>query len=186
MISKAGKLDSSDLTQKKTALKLKHKKQLADFDKKTDEMVASADADFVPSLQVKHARARLELRERQLNELSGSMKDFVTADELKKDYAEQAEKAGHALQEFKQKTMYEMSKKIEDVKRLRREKADEQKRVMDEEVRRLEKQIEFEKEAENNRETEKESEMEILRKRKLQEKTEAERVYYLNNNFNTI
>ena len=34
--------------------------------------------DTVPSLEVKHAHARLELRERQLQELAGTMSELST------------------------------------------------------------------------------------------------------------
>ena len=179
IINKSGNLDSADLRQKKLALNLKHKKQLVEFDKCKDDLLASADLETFPSLQVKHAHARLELRERQLNELSNSMKDFITREELSKQYSEEAEKATQAVEEFKQRTIFEMAKKIEDVKRAQRENGDEQRKAMEEEVRRLEEQLEHEKEAEALREAEKEAEMESLRQRKAREKEEAEKVIYL-------
>lgn len=53
-------------------------KQLAQFDKETQEKVAQAELDTLPSLEVKHAHARLELRERQLLELAGTMSELST------------------------------------------------------------------------------------------------------------
>ena len=40
--------------------------------------MARAELDAVPSLEVKHAHARLELRERQLQELAGTMNELST------------------------------------------------------------------------------------------------------------
>lgn len=53
-------------------------KQLAQFDTETEEKMAQAELDTVPSLEVKHAHARLELRERQLQELAGTMSELST------------------------------------------------------------------------------------------------------------
>lgn len=176
MISKSGNLDSADLTQKKAELKLKHKKQLAQFDKETEEMLVAADVDAIPSLEVKHAHQRLELRERQLNELAGSMKNLISKDDLIQQYAEQAEKATAAANDFRQRTMFDMAQKIEDIKNTRKAKDDEQRIAMEEEVRKLEEQLEREREAEALREAEKEADLDSDRKRRKQEKDEAEKV----------
>lgn len=53
-------------------------KQLAQFDAETQEKVAQAELDALPSLEVKHAHGRLELRERQLQELAGTMNELST------------------------------------------------------------------------------------------------------------
>lgn len=53
-------------------------KQRAQFDTETEEKVAQAEMDTVPSLEVKHAHGRLELRERQLQELAGTMNELST------------------------------------------------------------------------------------------------------------
>ena len=38
----------------------------------------NAEKEALPSLEVKHAYARLELREKQLAELAGTMKELTT------------------------------------------------------------------------------------------------------------
>ena len=53
-------------------------KQLTQFDAETQEKVAQAELDALPSLEVKHAHARLELREKQLQELAGTMNELST------------------------------------------------------------------------------------------------------------
>lgn len=176
MISKAGDMNNTDLTQKKAELKLKHKKQIAAFDKETEQVLDQADKDAVPSLEVKHAHQRLELRERQLNELAGSMRDFLTKDDLVKQYTDQAEKATEAASEFRQRTMFDMAHKIEEIKRARQQKSEDQRRAMEEEIKRLEEALDNERDNEALREAEKEAEMEAERKRKKQEKEEADKV----------
>ena len=176
MISKAGNLNNTDLTQKKAELKLNHKKQLAAFDKDTERILEDADKDAVPSLEVKHAHQRLELRERQLNELAGSMRDFLTKDDLIKQYTDQAEKATEAANEFRHRTMFDMAHKIEEIKKARQQKNEEQRRAMEEEIKHLEEALDNERDNEALREAEKETEMEAQRKRKKQEKEEADKV----------
>ncbi len=53
-------------------------KQLAEFDAETEKKIEEAKRDALPSLQIKHAHARLELREKQLDEIAGSMRDLTT------------------------------------------------------------------------------------------------------------
>lgn len=53
-------------------------KQLTQFDAETQEKVAQAELDALPSLEVKNAHARLELREKQLQELAGTMNELST------------------------------------------------------------------------------------------------------------
>jgi len=179
MLAKAGDLTNTDLTQRKAELKLNHKKQLAAFDKETERVLEAADKDTVPSLEVKHAHQRLELRERQLNELAGSMKDLLTKDDLVQQYEEQAANATRAADEFRQRTMFDMAQKIEEIKKARQQKNEEQRRLMEDEVKRLEEALERERDDEALREADKETEMEAERRKKKQEKEEADRVRFL-------
>lgn len=179
MLANSGGLNNTDLTQKKAELKLKHKKQMAQFDKETEDVLATAESDAIPSLEVKHAHQRLELRERQLNELAGSMKDLTSKDDLVHQYAEQAAHATKAAEEFRQRTMFDMANKIEDIKKQRQQQGEEQRRAMEEEIKKLEMQLEREREEEALREAEKEAELQANRIRKKEEKDRAEKVQLL-------
>ena len=176
LISNSGGLESADLTQKKAELKLKQKKELAQFDKEMDDMIKAADLEAIPSLEVQQAHQRLELREKQLQELAGSMSDLISKDDLIEQYGEQARKATEAAEEFRQKTMFDMANKIEEIKKARQAKDDEQRKKMEDEIRRLEEQLNREREEEALREAEKEAERNALRKRQKQHKDEAEKV----------
>lgn len=50
------------------------------FDAETEKMLKETETDPLSSLQIKQAHARLELREKQLNELAGSMQQHITED----------------------------------------------------------------------------------------------------------
>ena len=43
---------------------------MSDFDALTEQMVAAAEKDVLPYLEVEHVNQRLELREKQLQELA--------------------------------------------------------------------------------------------------------------------
>lgn len=176
MVMNAGNLSNTDITQKKAELKLKHKKQLVEFDKETEDILQAAESDAIPSLEVKHAHQRLELRERQLNELAGSMKDLTSKEDLIQQYANQADHATKAAEEFRQRTMFDMANKIEEIKKQRQQKGEQQKLAMEEEIRKLELQLEREREEEALREAEKAAEMETNRLRKKEEKDRADKV----------
>ena len=53
-------------------------RELDQFDKETEAQLKEADNYVQPSLEVKHAHERLRLRERQLQELAGTMTDLLT------------------------------------------------------------------------------------------------------------
>lgn len=107
------------------------------------------------------------------------MKNLISKDDLIQQYAEQAEKATAAANDFRQRTMFDMAQKIEDIKNTRKAKDDEQRIAMEEEVRKLEEQLEREREAEALREAEKEADLDSDRKRRKQEKDEAEKLAIL-------
>ena len=58
----------------------------ANFDSEAEERLSQAELNALPSLDVKHAHARLELRERQLQELAGTMNELTTEEVIQCDY----------------------------------------------------------------------------------------------------
>ncbi len=60
-------------------------KQLAEFDAETELKLKEAEREALPSLQIKHAHARLALREKQLDEIAGSMRELTTEEVTLKD-----------------------------------------------------------------------------------------------------
>ena len=141
-------------------------------------MLEEVEKRSIPSLEVTHAHKRLALREKQLNELAGSMKDLINKEELVKQYAEQAEKASEAAEEFRKRAMFDMANKIEQIKNERQLQSEEQRIAMEEEVRQLELQLEDEREEEVLREAEKEAERFVDIKRKRQARKDAEKVWF--------
>ena len=75
--------------------------------------------------------------------------------------------------------MFDMAHKIEEIKKARQQKSEDQRRAMEEEIKRLEEALDNERDNEALREAEKEAEMEADRKRKKQEKEEADKVFAL-------
>ena len=176
MMANYGNLESTDLAQRKMNLKIHHQKHLNDFDKETATMLEEVEKRSIPSLEVTHAHKRLALREKQLNELAGSMKDLINKEELVKQYAEQAEKASEAAEEFRKRAMFDMANKIEQIKNERQLQSEEQRIAMEEELRQLELQLEKERQEEVLREAEKETERLVDIKRKHQARDDAEKV----------
>ena len=48
---------------------------MSDFDALTEQMIAAAERDILPYLEVEHINQRLELREKQLQELADVRRD---------------------------------------------------------------------------------------------------------------
>ena len=55
--------------------------------------------------------------------------------ELVQSYAKEAEQAAEAAKEFRDRTMYEMAEKIDQIKEKKRLQSEEQRKKMDEEIR---------------------------------------------------
>ena len=77
LMERAASLDSSEMSKQKTMLKREQKKQLRDFDAQTAELAKQAEKEAETSAQVQYAHKRLELREQQMQELAGAMKELT-------------------------------------------------------------------------------------------------------------
>ena len=57
---------------------------MSDFDTLTEQMIAAAERDILPYLEVEHINQRLELREKQLQELADVRRDDISNSPLGK------------------------------------------------------------------------------------------------------
>ncbi|XP_078608959.1 uncharacterized protein LOC144880579 isoform X5 [Branchiostoma floridae x Branchiostoma japonicum] len=176
LVTNAGSLTAPELAKRKAELQQAHKKQLADFDKRTAALLAEAEKDVLPSLQIDHAHARLELREKQLKELADAMKNLSPEQAaLIEEYAQDAEKAAEAARDFRETKMKELNQQMEKIKEEKRRKEEERKRKLRDQVSALEQEIEDERKRDEKREQERLADREKRAKAQLEEREKQKR-----------
>ncbi|CAH1270801.1 Hypp4442 [Branchiostoma lanceolatum] len=176
LVTNAGSLAAPELAKRKAELQQAHKKQLSDFDKRTSALLAEAEKDVLPSLQIDHAHARLELREKQLKELADAMKNLSPEQAaLIEEYAQDAEKAAEAARDFRETKMKELNQEMERIKEEKRRKEEDRKKKLREQVSALEQEIEEERKRDEKREKERLAEREKRAKAQLEEREKQKR-----------
>merc|ERR1711874_636823 len=175
LMGNAGSMPADELELKKEQLKMQQEKQLKDFDELTSKMGEKAERDLRPELDITETNARLELKEKQLQELAEAMKKFSPVDELKKKYADDAKKVKEELEKFKKDIMNKMQKELERRKEEQKKREEERKQKMLQQLKQLEKDLEDEHQREVERQKERAAEKERVKKQQIEERKRRQR-----------
>jgi len=105
-------------------------RQRRDFDKLTQQLVDQAEKDIVPRKEIEQTHQRLELKEKQLGELSDAMKTYSPSEEMKKKYAEEARLAALEAERFRNDVLRRMEEEFERKKREEKEREEEKKKKL--------------------------------------------------------
>lgn len=106
-------------------------KQRRDFDKLTQQLIEQAEKDITPRMETTQTHQRLELKEKQLQELSDAMQTYNPKDEIKKKYAEDARLAALEAQRFRDEILRKMQAEFEKRKKEEEERENEKKRKLE-------------------------------------------------------
>jgi uncharacterized protein YeaO (DUF488 family) len=98
-------------------------------------MLEKAEQDVSPQQEIKQTHDRLNLKEKQLQELADAMKTFSPSDELQKQYAEQAKLAAEEARKYKEDMYRKLQEELERRKEEQRLAEEERKRKMLEKYR---------------------------------------------------
>lgn len=91
-----------------------------------------AEKDIVPKMEITQTHQRLDLKEKQLQELSDAMQTYNPKDEIKKKYAEEARLAALEARKFRDEVLRKMQEEFERRKREEEQRDAEKKRKMEE------------------------------------------------------
>ena len=174
LLANSAGLSQSELAAAQDDLKRRSKAQLHDFDSLTKQLVAQAERDVLPYVNVDQSEARLLMKERHLAELSDLMKQYSQKPQLVKQYEADAEEAREQARRFAE-IARKSREEFEKMKARKRQLAEERKRALDEEIRRMESELEAERLREEEREKQKQEERERARREQLEEKRARER-----------
>lgn len=110
-------------------------KTLKDFDNLTTQLISQAEKETTPQQEVQQMYARLELKEKQLQELADAMKKYSPSEELYKQYQEEARLAMEEANYFKNDVMKQMQEELERRKAEEKRREEERKRALLEKLR---------------------------------------------------
>lgn len=170
LIANAGDMSPEELARRKEQLKKQQEKTLKDFDNLTTQLITQAEKETTPQQEVQQMYARLELKEKQLQELADAMKRYSPSEELYKQYQEEARLAMEEAKHYKNSIMKKMQEELERRKAEEKQREEERKRALVENLRKMEQDLEREEELEAQRAREREAEKERLRKQQLEER----------------
>jgi hypothetical protein len=137
------------------------------------------EREVIEALQSEEAKARLELRERQLREIVNACEELAPEDILRREAAKQARKAAEELADFQNKLKSEEEEAIIRLQQNKQKYEDEQRQRLADEVAVFEKELEDERKKEEERAQRRKEEMEkrkeeILREQKQRQEKELE------------
>ena len=169
LISNSTSMSNPELAKQKLQLKKKHKKQLADFDKETQQFLDNVSTELSPSLEIKYNEEVLALRERHIRELADAMQELSPEQALIRSYQEEAERASKAAEAYRKEVIEVREKKIAELKLEKKRREESRSKLRDQKVRELEAEIEREKQKNLERQTKLEEKYSLIQKQRLEE-----------------
>lgn len=138
-------LSNADLSRQKLELKKQHKKQLAEFDKATQETKDKISSKLNPEKELKYNTQVLALREKQIKELAQVISEFSPEEALVRSYEAEAERAAAEAERFRQEIIESREQKIAKLKEERLQKEESRRKEREAKLKELEAEIEREK-----------------------------------------
>ncbi|XP_062603182.1 uncharacterized protein LOC134264959 [Saccostrea cucullata] len=175
LIADSGNMDPAELARRKEQLKQRQQQELSEFDSHTAQLLERAEQDVSPQQEIKQTHDRLNLKEKQLHELADAMKTFSPAEELHKQYAEQAKMAADEAKKYKEDMYRKLQEELERRKEEQRLAEEERKRKMLEKYKQLEEELEEQARLEEQKQKDREAEREKLRQQQMEERERRER-----------
>ena len=104
--------------------------ELGEFDDHTVQLLERAEQEVSPQQVIQQTHQRLNLKEKQLQELADAMKTFSPTEELHKQYAEQAKLASEEARKYKEDMYRKLQEELARRKEEQRLAEEERKRKM--------------------------------------------------------
>ncbi|KAH3750553.1 hypothetical protein DPMN_185080 [Dreissena polymorpha] len=174
LVANSKGMSEEELNARKQDLKREQKRQRLDFDKLTEKLVQQAEKDITPKMEIQQTHQRLELKGKQLQELSDAMQAYSPSEEMKQKYAEEARLAALEAERFRNEVLRKMEEEFARRKKEEEEREAEKQRKLEEHYRRLQAELEDEQRREEQRLRERDDEKFRLRQKQLEERRKNE------------
>ena len=158
------------LAKKQEELKRQHNKELGKFDDDTESLLKKKEFEITAEKKVEFADQVLQLKEKQLLELSKTLRDMTGNEEQASKYAEQAEKIAADAEAHRDRIKRETAEKMELLKAEKLKREEEIKNKMAADLNAMEKELQEEEKRHQLREQETDKQHDLLAKRKMNER----------------
>ena len=169
LISKSTPLSKPELAKQKLEVKKEHRKQLVEYDRKTQELLDGIPKEVTPERDLHYNEQVLALRECQIRELATAMQQLSPEEALTQSYMEEADQAAKEAERFRKNVIEARERKIAQLKEEKRKREEERKKEKEQQLRELEAEIEREKQKDVEREQRQKERYDSIQQQRLAE-----------------
>lgn len=169
LISKSTSIPNAELAKLKLKVKKEHKKQLAEYDKKTQELLDEVASKVAPDMDIRYSERVLSLRERQIKEIANAMEEMSPEEALVKSYQEEADRAAQEAEKYRKEVIEAGEKKLAAMKEERRKREESRQQAREQQLHELEAEIEREKQKDLQRQKQLKERYDLMQKQRLAE-----------------
>lgn len=169
LITKSTSMPNAELAKLKLKVKKEHKKQLAQYDKETQELLDGVASKVVPDMDIRYSERVLSLRERQIKEIANAMEEMSPEEALVKSYQEEADKAAQEAEKYRKEVIEAGEKQLATMKEERKKREDSRRQAREQQLHELEAEIEREKQKDLQRQKQMKKRYDLMQKQRLAE-----------------
>ena len=172
LISKSASLTKPELAKQKAQMKKEHRKQLAEFDRKTQDLLEAVGKEVCSEMDVHHQGKLLSLRERQIGEIASTMEEVSPEQALIQSYKDEARRAAEEAERYRKEVIEARERRLRELKEEKRRREEERRKEREQQVRELEAEISRERQRDSQRQEQLRERYEALQEQRLAEQEE--------------
>lgn len=172
LIAKSTSMPNSELAKLKLKIKKEYKKQLAEYDRETQELLDEVASKLVPDLDIRYSEKVLSLRERQIKEIANAMKEMSPEEALVKSYQKEVERAAQEAEKYRKEVVETGEKKLAAMKEERKKREESRRQAHEQQLHELEAEIEREKQKDLQRQKQLKERYDLMQKQRLAEQND--------------
>ena len=169
LISKSTSMPNSELAKLKLKVKKEHKKQLAEYDRGTQELLEEVASKVNPDMDIRYSEQVLSLRERQIKEIANAMQEMSPEEALVQSYQEEADRAAQETEKYRKEVIEAQEKKLAQLREEREKREESRRQAREQQLHELEAEIEREKQKDLQRQKQLKERYDLIQKQRLAE-----------------
>ena len=176
LIAKSTSIPNSDLAKLKLKVKKEHKIQLAEHDKKTQQVLEEISSKVSTDMDICDCEEVLALHERQIKELANAMQEMSPEEALVRSYKEDTDRAAKEAKNYREEVIEARDKKLAALKEERRKREESRRQAREQQLHELEAEIEREKQKDLERQKQLKERYNLIQKQRLAEQEDLHQI----------
>ena len=169
LIAKSTSIPNSDLARMKLKVKMKHKLQLAEYDKQTQQLLNEVSSKLNTDMDIHYSEKVLALREKQIKEIASAMQEMSPEEALVRSYQEEAERVAKETEQYRKEVVEARDKKVAALKKERKKREESRRQAREQQLHELEAEVEREKQKDLERQKQLKERYDSIQKQRLAE-----------------